>query len=278
MPVPWLWVSAYPVAWWPTPPIASIYDFSINWITIQDCVGEFVQSINYNDINEIDFDSYDAPLTDGGGVVWYFVRGKQLSLNMVLKWSDETDLNNKISNIKKLFYWDNNILQITVDWIPRIAVVSLLSLSFNQSQADKKILTNVVASFRAMNDFERLSPETSSYLWITTDWTEDVINIGEKNTNAKVVMIFWAWTANVDEVLIRVNGYELLISEAITAWDVLICDGINKFVTLNWVNIAYLWPVDLYLETGSNLMDFEFDGTTMTVEVDITVLYPYKYL
>ena len=278
MPIPWSWVSFYPVAWWPTPTIDAVYDFSINGVTIQDCTWEFIQELNYNDINQIDFDSYNAPLSDGWGVVGYYVHGKDLNLRMVLKWVDEQDLNDKISNIKTLFYGKEKTLQITVDGVARKTLVNLTNLSFNQTQADKTILSNVTATFRAMNDFERTTPQSDSFLWISSDWTEDLINNGEKNTNAKVIMIFWAWTANIDEVLVRVNGYELLVQETIVPWDVLICDWITKQVTLNGVKIAYLWPVDLSLEVGSNLMDFEFDGTTITIDVDITVIYPYRYL
>ena len=277
MPIPWWWLSFYPVSWGPTPPSVTTYDFSINWISIQDCTGEFIQELNYNDINKIDFDSYSSPLTNGWGVVGYFVNWKDLDLKMVLLWQSEADLNIKISNLKRNLYGREKILQVVVDWIPRVATVNLTNLQFNQSQADKKLLANIEAKFTSMDWFQQISPQSVSFLGIVSDWTEDILNFGEYESNAKVIMVFNTWILALNEVEIEVNGYICTVNQAISDWDVLIFDWIEKNCTLNWTQIPYIWPIDLQLEVWSNLMNFRFEAGS-TVNLDITVIYPYKYL
>ena len=275
--MPWYLVAGYSVAGWPIPITAGASTFMINGISIQDCVGAFVQELNYNDINEVAFDSFDAPQSDGWGVVGYFVHWKTLNVSLILRGQTEADLNTYISNIKTSFYGKEKILSILVDWVQRNAVVNLTSLEFNQSQANTKMLTNVRATFRAMNDFYDSATQSDAYLWITTNWVEDVANYWEKSTNAKVYMVFGAGIALLNEVNLLLGWFTTTVNETISDGDVLIFDWQAKEVTLNGIIIDYNWPIDMLLEVGTNLMSWTFEVWS-TFTVDITVVYPKNYL
>jgi len=272
-----LLVAWYTVAWWPIPVIAGASTFMIDGISIQDCVWVFIQEINYNDINEISFGSFDSPQSDGWGVVGYYVHWKTLDLSMVVKWQSEAELNTYISNIKQTFYGKNKTLSILVDWEQRNAQVNLLSLEFNQKQGEKTLLTEVRATFRAMNDFYDSAVQSDAFLWIVGDWTEDILNYWEKTAHAKVYMVFGAWIVALNEVKLLLWWYTTTVSETIADWDVLIFDWQEKEVTLNGDIIDYVWPIDLLLENWSNLMTWEFEWWS-TVLVDITVVYNKNYL
>lgn len=231
-------ISQLPIGWeikW----TASISDGVLfNWQTLTDCETLFTSKGNYDDINKVKLETYDAPQVDGGWVLSYHINWKSIELNLIMRYDTEAELNAWIDNLKQRLAVAEWELEIEVNWEIRVAIVSLTWLTFNRDFKSKTIQSDIQINFEAMNHFYSKNQDSRTF-FMTGDYNIDIWYTGTVYSFYKMYLVFNAWTSWITNIDIVKNWYTFSISEEITEWDILIIDGIEKTVTLNWNFVDY---------------------------------------
>jgi len=270
----WSTTWQYPIAFTLQSAVDSSGSFIFNGFDISNCWTLSIDTANYDDMNRIALDTYDSPRIDWGGVLWYFVNGKILNIKLIVIQDTEEELNTMIDTLKlKLFKkeWD---LKVLINWTYRTIKCSLTSLNFNRDFEKKGILTNVVMSFTAMNNFQDEVATYNTEVWVATPTLSLDIDNTWARTDYQVYMIFGAGVAWTNSITLGQDWYTLTVNETIADWDILVLDGIEKQVVLNGVAVDYDWPF-VQIQNGSNPILISINWTYIA---DITWLYYVNYL
>lgn len=254
--------------------IWSSWDFIFDWFNISDCWEISVDTSNYDDMNRIDLDTYESPRTDWGWVLWYYLRWKIINIKVVVIKDTEEELNTLIDTMKLKLFKKEWILKIRVNWKYRQAKCNLTSLQFNRDFEKKTILTNVLISFATM---ENLHDENTTYnteVWVNTPTLSLDINNNWARADYELYMIFWSGIVWTNLITIQKDWYTMTISQAISDWDILIIDWVEKQVTINGSQIDYDGPF-VQLQNWSNPILVSINWTYIA---DITYLYYVNYL
>lgn len=253
---------------------STVGNFIFNWLDLSDCWELSVDTSNYDDINQIDIETYNAPRTDGWWILWYFVRWKSINVKLVIIEDTEDELNDMIDYLKLKLFKQEWILKININNKYRTVKASLTSINFNRDFEKTTILANVEISFRAMENFQDEDPTSYTDTSVTSnDFYLDINNTWAR-TDWQLYMIFssaWVWTNNIQ---IEQDWYTLEINKTINSWDILVIDWIEKQVLYNWVAIDYDWPF-VQLQNWSNQINIKINWTFV---VDVTHLYYVNYL
>lgn len=245
-----------------------------NWYNLLDC-SSITSEGNYDDINAVQLDTYNAPRTDWGWTLGYYINGKQIEFKMIIKQDTEEELNNAIDDLKKNLAVKNWILEIEINGLYRKWEAYLTALSFNRNFENKTIQSDVTVSFNMTNHFYSETTDSYTESWITgNDLALDINNEGTTSCFYKLAFIFSSWNSWVSNIKIEQDWYSLEINETISDWDILLVDWVDKEVTINTNMIDYDW-VFTELQTGSNPILISINGSP---NVDITVLFNKNYL
>ena len=249
-------------------------NFVFNWVDLSDCWELAIDTSNYDDINQIDLDTYQAPRTDWGGVLWYYVRGKNINIKMIIKKNTEAELNDMIDYLKLKLFKKEWLLKIKVNWKYRQVKANLTSLDFNRDFESVWILSNVALSFKTMENFADENATYGTETGVNTPTLSLDINNIWMRTDYVLYLIFGAGVVWTQNITVQKDWYTMTINQAITDWGILIIDWINKKVSYNGVDIDYDWPF-VQIENGSNPVLLSIDWTYIA---DITYLYFLNYL
>lgn len=265
LPIAWTLLSGASVSeWW----------IIFNWFNLLDC-WELATQWNYDDINWIQLDTYNAPRTDWGGKLWYYINWKSIVFDMIIKEDTEEELNSQIDLLKKKLAKEDWLLEININWEYRVWTAYLTSLTFNRDFEKKTIQNNVQATFTLLNHLYSSEWDAISQLWITSNsLAMDIDNNGTTECFFKTAIVFGAGNSWVTDISIVKDWYTLEVTNTFNDWDLLVIDWVNKEVLLNTVAIDYNGAFK-ELETWSNPFTININWT---VNVDITVLFNKNYL
>lgn len=241
-----------------------------NWNSLSDCWNLFAWKANYDDINQIKLETYDTPQQDWGWILSYFINWKAIDFTLVMKYDSETELNTAIDDLKRKLAIPEWILEITVNWERRRALVSLTSLSFNRNRSQKTVQENVQISFKAMNFFYSKQADNRVFQ-ITWNYSVDISYNWTAKSFFKTYMVFNVWNSWVNQVKITKDWYSIGVNQPINDWDVLIIDWVNKIITLNWNQIDYT-GIFRRLEYWNNPFQITFNSWAV-VNITTTIIY-----
>jgi len=273
----WNTISQFPIAWW----INVLWwvnpsDILFNGINFLDCSQwVYIDETNWDDINQINLKTYNAPQTDWWGFLSNFIRGKTINMRLVIVADTLEWLNDKMWEIRKRLAVRNSILSYKVNGEFREAEVNLQNLTFNRDYKNDKVQGNVQATFRAMNFFHS-SVADGYYENIQTNLSNfDIENEWEVWCDYSLHLIFAPWNSGIDNIKIHKDWYIMEINQVCNDWDVLVIDWIEKEIIYNNnPTIDYEWPF-VPLNIWSNPMQLEINWT---VNVDVTFVFNKNYL
>lgn len=237
-----------------------------------------IQVSNYDDIWDIEFETFDAPFADWWWILGHFYRKKDIKFNLTITWDTAEDLNNRIDEFKKRIKKVGWLLEILVNGEYRVVEASVTKLTFWRQffhitfvNKVEIVFTTVVPHFRAKTNI------SASFPGITGVLNEDIDNIWTIGTDLRSYIIFWPGNTWISEVNISVWWFTTQIPYAFVDWDILLVDSITKEVVLlnTWAPLDYNWKLP-YLETWSNPIQYEIVWTT--VNATITYIYEKRYL
>lgn len=243
-------------------------NFAFNWFNLSDCWTISLDTSNYDDITDVDIETFNAPRNDWGGVLGWFIHRKRITLNLVIKKDSEAELNSTIDILKRKLAKPEGTLRIMVNGETRSCKASLSSLYFNRDFSIKTILSNVVVNFEIMGSLVSDIPKYVTETDVSSPLVPfDILNESWR-TDYKMYIIFKT-VVDTDAITISMWGFTLQILQEIATNDILIINWIAWNVTLNGETSDFDWPI-VKLEEGNNPISVEINGT---YSADITLLY-----
>ncbi len=245
-----------------------------NWFNLLDCT-EFVAEWNYDDINSVQLDTYNAPRVDWGWVLGYYINGKQVEFKLIMSADTEEKLNDNMDLLKKELAVEDWMLEISINWEYRRWEANLTALNFNRDFEKTTIQNNITLSFNMTN---HLYAETSDAITegavTSSPLHMDIDNEWTTKCFYKVALIFWIGNVGVNTIRIDHDWFFIEINQTMSDWDILLIDWVNKEVLHNTTNLDYDW-VFTELNTDSNPMVVTINWT---LNVDVTILFNKNYL
>lgn len=224
-----------------------------NWNTVR------VIWSNHDDIWTVDFNTYNTPLEDGGGVLGKYYRKKLIQLTLSISAWNKEALNDLIDEIKYRTSITEWTLKITINGIVRERTATCTSLKFNRQNFNVNWCGKVVLTFTCVNPHSHLEdPEAENIVSQTGNYQSSVVYNGRAETFPKLYITMDSGSSTWMKFIL--NWYTIQITNNLTAWDIIVFDGETKRVTLNNTEIAYTWPFTP-LSYGENIYAIENSGT-----------------
>lgn len=242
----------------PKVPIELInWSFSFNGWNLDNWLNIRVVQSNHDDIWTIDFDTYDTPLEDGGGVLGKYYRKKQIQLILSVKASTPESFNDLIDEIKYQTSKTEWKLRIIINWIVRERTATCTSLKFNRKNYNLTRVGNVALTFTCVNPHSQLeNPESADFISQTWTFQSSVIYQWRAETYPKLFVTMDSWSSAW--MRFELNWYVIEINQTLNQWDIIIFDGETKSVTVNDVEVVYSWPFTP-LNYGENIYSIHND-------------------
>ncbi len=232
--------------------------FAFNNRSLDNWTSMRVLFCDYDDLWSIDFQTYNTPLEDGGGVLWKYYRTKRITFQLSVQSSSLEWLNNLIDEIKYQTSPTQKRLTIEINWVVRIRTATLTSLKFNRQSYNMNRLWNVSLVFDCVNPTSfLLNPSSKTEIWISGTYQSWIIYNGRADSYPTLTITATTWATGLSFTL---NWYEISITNTLNANDVLIFDGTTKKCTLNWTEIQYFWPFTP-LKYWENIFSIDYSWT-----------------
>lgn len=252
------------------PAISTQDNIIINGFSLQN--SNIITSTVWED-NIVNFESFNAPKSNGRGLLWYYFRWKTINLKTTIKGVDSEDFQQRLDNLRKNVFKSEVNLDIKVNWIIRRIKVSWIK--------SPKILEHYNINFLQINiSLETLEPffyllnsQNSSYLLQTSSFQEEITNEGTAEADLITYIIF-ATVSWANEIIINIWDNTITISETINSNDVVIVNWEDKTVKINDIEVDYLGTFPM-IKTDVNPIYFTINWTWTA---DITVLNKINYV
>jgi len=242
------------------------------WLQNSNIITSVVDFDNWHFISS---EIYSNPLNDLWWELNYFFKEKVISLTWVIKMNNAEDLNNKIDELKKILWQNNKNIDIKVNWTIRRAKASCINIDslFNRQHYNITWLDFNI-KFRLVSWFlTELTKQNQSFVWLTSWITEEITNRWSVKTNPEINILLnsISWT-NI--LVFSIWEREITINYTFINWDNIKIDCKEKIVTINWINVDYLWifPIlEVWINSYTINLNWIFD-------FNITLSYFNNYL
>jgi len=264
------------ILWWYNNPTRwlSEWDIVFWWFNLLDCWEIYAEDGNYDDINKFDISTYNAPRIDWWWLLWYYINWKQIDFRIILRADNETDLNNKIDEMKKKLAKPNQDLKIKINWEYRVWEASLNKFEVNRDFSEGTIQSNIQIWFIANTHWESNNSSITTYNNVTTNINMDIENNWTTSCDYIITIVFSPGSSWVDNIIIEKDWYELEINQSVSPWDVIVINWIEKEVLYMMTEIDYDW-VFRQLEVGSNPIILKLNWSPVCT---VSVVFNENYL
>lgn len=248
-------------------------DIIFNWLGLQN-LNITASFKNDDNLPNIDLNTFQNPIVDGGGVLSRRYTKKDISISWRLKGADGEELNNLIDLFKIKTSAVEGFLDIKINWIYRRVKATVVSSKildrkhYNITQVPYDITFQTLEPF-----FYNREDESKTDANVTGDFVTEIEYYWTAPSNPRVYFVFTTW-GGTNAMTFDLNNRRLTVNETINDGDVLLFDSIEKTVKINGIEVDYTgtFPQLIY---GDNSFQFEINGTP---DLDITVLYATNYL
>lgn len=251
-------------------------------ISVQDDIvlwGISIQNANIktsfsDEWNQVDFQNFNFPRSNWRWLLGYYLRGKNLTLNISIKWSDADDFQDRLDELRGAIFKSEINLDIKVKWVVRRIKVNCTSFpkTLNHYNIDWVKWTITLETLEPF--FYLLWNQTSSFLSKSASFDEYIINKGTGVAETRTFITFWTGLSSVTSVAVTIWNKTLTISEAINDSDAIVINWEDKTVKINNVEKDYLGEFPL-LENWGNVVTFTIDGTW---NADINIINKVNYV
>lgn len=211
-------------------------------------------SIDFDNLGKVDLNTFDYAMTNGGGVLSKYFRGRTVTARITISVTDAATLNAKIDEIKRNLRYTEGFLDIRVSGTIRRIKATLTSLVFEREHYN-------VTYIKAVAQFVTVEPffyDVTKQSWTIPDGDNDFFAEFTHEGSAEVdpVMYFiYGPTTTGTNLAITQNGVSLNIPVSVTDGDIVLVDCEKKVIQKNGVDLDYtgIFPV---LHPGSNSIQF----------------------
>ena len=232
-------------------------------------VFEYVRNIQYLWFRDVIYD--EAQITKERWVIYNLKYWKQgIIVSWVIKWNNRLDLLEQIDTMKWLLSEDNKMLIIQDSNWKRFVRATVWDLEFEENHYNVDYIRYNVRFdiYESIKQFDKIEWEVENITSITYNQNIDVSWNTKTPAYIKLTINSISWC---DEIRLSINQVEVVISEAISDFDVLIFDTEEFEVLLNWVDIPFSWTLQNF-EVWNNELEITIDW----VSVDYDLYYSHN--
>lgn len=238
--------------------------------------GFITSSINYEELKNIELNTFKYSRIDGGGVLSKYYRGRQITIKGTIKADTAAAFATLIDEVKKnirLTEGNLDIRPIGSTEVRRIkATLTNLDLPrqhFNITFCEITLVFTTAEPF-----FYAVTNQSITFEAKTGNFTEDMTHEGSAEKSPRVYFVFGAGTTATALTITDPDGRVLTVTTAITNGDVVLVDGDNKVVELNGTEIDFSGSFPIFSPGGNNFTV----GFTGTVLADVSFILQKNYL
>ena len=238
------------------PATASLDDVAINnfWL-----LNEYITTSNIEDDTITNISSYDNPQINWRWFLSNFKRWRNIRMQVTIRWDSQADFLARLDNFRKEIYNEQAILS----WLRPDGEYRKIKVNCT---SNPKIFNHYNLTFVTLDvTFESLEPfwykeayQSNNITWKTASFSEEITNEWKAVSDVKFYVI--VNTGSLTETKIKIADDEITISDTITAGDILLIDGEEKTVELNWTEIDYSWIFPT-MSNATNFIDYTLAGT-----------------
>lgn len=247
-------------------------DFVFDGYSLQN--SEIIMEMSdYDDLGKIDFNTFNFPRNNGGGVISKFYRGRTVGFTGIVRCSTAVLLNEKVDEIKRSISATEGYLDIKVNGNIRRAKATCVKMDFGRQHYHVSFIP-VRITFEILEPFfYSINDQSGSYLGKTGNFSEEFTCGGTAETEPTFYFIFGTTTVT-GMTITNPDATTLVLAEAITTGDVLIINSKEKEIKLNGTVIDYTGVFPTF-RVGSNPFSVSFTGS---VNVDVSLITAKNYL
>ena len=231
------------------------------------------ETLNYDDLGIVDFNTFNFPRNNWGGVISKYYRGRKVTFKSFVKESTSTALNDKLDEIKNKLATTEWYLDIRVNSEIRRVKATCTNLDYKRQHYHVTFIPLDITFTILEPFFYAITSQSASYLSKTGTFSEEFTSLGTAATEPTIYFIFWVSTVT-SMVITNPDTTTMTITTSLWVSDVLIIDSKNKVVTKNGTEIDYSGVFPLF-QVWSNPFTVTITGS---VNVDVTVITPKNYL
>ena len=269
----WLLWSAPWKKWWTQ---SESWMFIFNWYNLHNWTTRRVINSNHDDLWEIAFEKYNAPISDGWFAMNKYYRTKTITITMCLTSATWEWLNDLIDELKFQTSKMEWYLDIIINWMVRRRTATLTSLKIWKKNYNISFVQNVALTFQCVNPLSfNLTSITNTFNWISWNYVTEIIYNGKVNCNPSIYLIIKN-ESDLNSFAIDMNWYLFTISREFETNDLLIIDWETKLAKLNWTTIDYNWPFPM-IEPWLNHIEIKVNAWAL-INYDMIFIYKKLFL
>lgn len=194
--------------------------------------------ISFDDLGDVELNSFKFPRDDGGGVLSKYYRGRNITVKVTLKAATADLLSALIDTFKRSIRGTEGYLDIVVAGETRRIKATCTKLTFGRQNYHVTFI-NAVITFQALEPFfYSVSAQSFQFQAQTGSFFGEFTNGGSVESNPVLYFIFSA-TTSVTAMSITAFGKTLTINTSFAVNDILIINAQTKSITKNDVEIDY---------------------------------------
>lgn len=228
--------------------------------------------INYDNLGDIDYNTFKYPRSNGGGVVSKYHRSRTVQARFTLRSSTANELNSLIDSFKKWLRKTEGNLDIRVNGEIRRVKATVTDIAFDREHYN---ITFIQASvtFRTVEPFfYNTYVQSWYYEGRTVSFFEEIVN--EWSAESNPAFYFLLRTGSATTQISVWFGNTITVNGSFVAGDILVIDSENKRVLKNSVEIDYDGTFPVFTPGACQF----YIGITWTTLADITLVLPKNFL
>lgn len=232
-------------------------DFVINWFSISN---ENIKTFFFDDNAQVNLSASSRPQSDWSIFLSNFKEWRQIRLWVYIKWSDKSDFQSKLDELRKNIFKKNIFLDVKTDGAIRRIKVNCIS-SPKTLQHYNITFLRVEITFQALEPYWYLLQNQSTAIDnVTETFQEEITPIWTAPSDISAYIIFASasWTNQVKMKVWDEN--ELIIDHSFSENDILRIDWENSKVFVNEIEVNYsgIFPI---MEVWTNFFTFTINWT-----------------
>lgn len=255
-----------------TPPsVLSVGDIQIGDFSLIQ-TGYIVNKINHDDLGQVDYETFNRPRTDGGGVLGRFYRGHKIQIDLTIVGTSDIVLQQRIDALKLGISRLESYLYMETPTDTRRILGTVTSMDFGREHYNITFLKCKITFTTVEPFFQGITGGSLSRIADTANYIDNFSHTG--TAQALPVVYFNFGTTTATGMTMTANGFTITVLSAITTGDIIIIDSNKKSVTKNsvWVDYSGVFPT---FSPGGNPISVTVTGT---FALDTTITAPKTYL
>ncbi len=238
--------------------------------------GFITSSIDYEELKNIELNTFKYSRIDGGGVLSKYYRGRRITIKGTIKAETAEAFHTLIDEVKKNIRFTEGNLDIRPIGSTEIRRIkaTLTDLDLPRQHFNITFCEITLVFTTAEPFFYAITNQSSTFEAKTGNFTEDMTHDGSAEKSPRVYFVFGVGTTATAMTITDPEGRVLTVTTALTNGDLLLVDGDNKVVELNGTEIDFSGSFPIFSPGGNNFTV----GFTGTVLADVTFILQKNYL